>query len=126
MTNTEVRAWYLRTLSKIAALNLKWTEEGCPLEERARRASQIRHDARLHAREMMGDPGEVEQLRARDQQVYGRPDGPTFDQLLKAHRQDGCSDDEAFERIIIEAQATNAEINEHMRPKDRDSGDKPK
>lgn len=105
MTNTEVRAWYLQTMSKIAALNLKWTEEGRALEERTRRVSQIRHDARLHAREMMRDPSEVEQLRARDQKVYGSPDGPTFDQLVKAHRLDGCSDDEAFERIIEEAQA---------------------
>ena len=72
MTNTEVRGWYLQTLSKIAA------------------------------------------------------DGPAFDQLVRAHRQDGRSDDEAFERIIKEAQATNAEINEQMRPKDRDPGDKPK
>jgi hypothetical protein len=119
MRNERVRAWYLQVVSKIAELSLKWTEQDYALEERSRRVWQLRRDARLQARAMMENPSEVEQLRARDLQIYGNPDGPTFDQLVEAHRLKGCSGDEAFERIIKGAQTTNTGVNEQLRPKDR-------
>jgi hypothetical protein len=120
MTNEQVRAWYHHEVSKIAELNLKCTEQGYALEERARRVWQLRRDARLHARAMMDNPSEVGQLRARDVRIYGNPDGPTFDQLVDAHRLSGCSVDEAFERTIKGAQTTNTAVNEQLRPKDPD------
>jgi hypothetical protein len=119
MTNEQIRVWYQREVSTIAGLNLKWIEQGHPLEHRARRAFEIRHGARLQARAMMENPTEAEQLRARDLQLYGNPDGPTFDQLVEAHRQTGCSGDEVYERIIQGAQTTNAEVDERLRSKGR-------
>ena len=49
-TNTEIRVWYNRQVSAIPALNQAWLAEGLSAEERARRAQDIRHDARIKAR----------------------------------------------------------------------------
>ena len=119
MTNEQIRAWYQQEVSKIARFDLEWIEQGHVLGERARRVWQIRHEARLQARSMMENPAEVEQLRARDLLLYGNSDGPTFDQLVETHQQSGYDEDEAYERIIKGARTTNKDVDERLRPNDR-------
>ena len=111
MTNREIRAWYQERAAEISKLNEEWIARGISLEERAFRASQIRHDTRVKARSMMEDATEVEVLRDRDRLKYGNPDGPTFDQLVEEFQQSGIQQDEVYERIIYGAQATNRAVN---------------
>ena len=112
MTNTEIRAWYLQIVSEIPKLNLEWIQQGLGPEERARRAYQIRHNARLQARAMMENAGDVEDLRECDRRLYGNPDGPTFDQLMAEGRRAGLRDDEVYERIIDRARTTNRDVDQ--------------
>jgi hypothetical protein len=63
MTNSEIREWYLRKVATIPDLDLEWTKNGDLLEARARRAWEIRHNARREARSMMENKAEVEALR---------------------------------------------------------------
>ena len=112
MTNAEIRAWYKERVDQIQKLNQEWIAQHVSVEERALRAWRIRHEVRLQARAMMGNPEEVEDLRERDRRLYGNPDGPTFDQLVQECNQRGLRQDEAYERIISGSQATNREVNE--------------
>jgi hypothetical protein len=111
VTNREIRAWYQKRIAPIAGLNLEWIAAGVALEERAYRAWQIRHDARLEARSMMENPEEVEDLQERDRRLYGNPDGPTFDQLVQENRMRGLVGDQVYERIISGSQATSRTVD---------------
>jgi hypothetical protein len=81
MTNREVREWYLREVARIAGTDAERKARGASLDERARQAWQDRHELRLRARGMMENPVEADTLRERDRLKYGRPDGPTFEDL---------------------------------------------
>src|SRR5260370_29179666 len=100
MTNGEIRAWYKERIAEITKLNQDWIAQGTSLEESSLRAWRIRHDARMQARSMMENPIEVEDLRERDRRLYGNPDGPTFDQLVKEGHELGLQRDEIYEGII--------------------------
>ena len=113
-TNEEVRLHYIRLVGAIGPANDKWKQEGLGAEERARRAYGMRHDARLLSRAMMGDAGEVEELRKRDLEAYGNPDGPTFEQLVERQRSKGKSGDAVYEAIIESSQRTNQEMNKRF------------
>lgn len=115
MTNAEIRAWYQNQVSNIDDLNRAWIAVGLGARERAHRAWEIRHEARVQARSMMEDAAEVEQLRARDKALYGNPDGPTFANLVKAHRRSGATLRDAYERILRGAQHTNSEVDDQFR-----------
>ncbi len=91
-TNEQVRVYYNQVVDTIGPADEGWKREGLSAEERARRAFAIRHDARLTCRAMMADPREVDDLRRRDQEKYGNPDGPH----LRAAR--GERDEEGRER----------------------------
>jgi hypothetical protein len=93
MTNQQVREWYKSQVDQIRLLNEGWKVAGLGVEERARRACQVRHDARLRAREMMEDPLEVKLLRKRDLREFGTLDGPTFEFLVKKAREEGLEGD---------------------------------
>ncbi|BAP54799.1 hypothetical protein THII_0502 [Thioploca ingrica] len=67
-TNEEIRQWYNDVVGKIPSLNEKWSSEQVSAEERAKRAHEIRHHARLEARTMMQNKQEVADLQARDQE----------------------------------------------------------
>ncbi|GAA5067131.1 glycerophosphodiester phosphodiesterase family protein [Nocardia callitridis] len=109
--NVEVRRWYNEVTGRIPELDRQWVAEGRSLEERARLASQVRHGARIGARELMLDRAGVAELNARDQQVYENPDGPTFEWLVgKAHSK-GFFGDAAYESIVGSSNRTNAEVN---------------
>lgn len=107
MTNHQVRQWYKTQVAPIPSLNENWIREGLSPEARARRAWQIRRDARLTARQMMEDPIEVNLLKARDLKEYGDPNGPTFEFLVEKARKDGFEGDKIYEEIISESYSTN-------------------
>ncbi len=111
-SNEEIRQWYNDTVDKIPDLNEQWIAEGVSVEERAKRAHDIRHDARVKAREMMQNKQEVVDLQARDTEKYGNPDGPTFEYLVEKNRQKGLEGDAIYEAIIGSANRTNREYNE--------------
>jgi hypothetical protein len=111
MTNREIRAWYQAQVSAISSFNGEWIEQGIDLEERARRAFNLRHNARTQARSMMENPTEVDDLRERDRRLYGNPDGPTFEQLVEHGQQAGLKRDDVYERIITGAATTNREVD---------------
>ncbi|MEZ4299947.1 MAG: hypothetical protein R3B70_33675 [Polyangiaceae bacterium] len=110
-TNKEIRARYVCWVTGIGGLNEDWKREGLSAEERAKRAYQTRHDARMTARAMMGSSAEVEMLRARDQEKYGNPDGPTFEWLVEKAKEKGLSGDAVYEEIVSSAQRTDAATN---------------
>jgi hypothetical protein len=111
MTNQQVRQWYREKVGKIPGLNRAWIMQGMGIESRARMAWQIRHDARLGARDLMENQTEVRLLRDRDLELYGHSDGPSFDYLVtKAHNL-GLRGDNIFEAIINDSYTTNAEID---------------
>ena len=58
--NAKIRKWYLEQVAQIPELNEQWLAQGFLVEERAKMAWQIRHNARLEARKMMADAEEVE------------------------------------------------------------------
>lgn len=59
----------------------------------------------------MRNQAEVENLQQRDQALYGCPHGPTFDWLVRKSRQQGVSEEDAFQDIIDSATRTNSEVN---------------
>ena len=110
-TNEEIRIHYNRVVATIGPADEQWKREGIGAEERARRASRIRHEARLLCRAMMSSAVEVELLGRRDQEKYGNPDGPTFEQLVESGRKKGLSGDALYEGIIASAQRTDEAVN---------------
>ena len=110
--DAEIRAVYLRQVAAIGPANDAWKQANLPAEERARRAFQMRHDARQTSRAMMKNAAEVALLRKRDQEKYGNPDGPTFEMLVERERKKGLVDDDVYEAIIKSAQRTDQSVNE--------------
>lgn len=113
-TNAEIRRWYLQRVATIPEFNKQWIEQGVAIQERAERAWNIRHEARLQARSMMSDPNEVELLRARDFHKYGNPDGPTFSFLVERLQAIGIEGDAVYEIIIDGSYRTDAELNKKL------------
>lgn len=113
-TNAEIRLWYNAQVAVIPALNQQWLKDGLSIETRARKAFDIRHSARLKAREFMPDKREVADLQARDQEKYGNPDGPTFEHLVQKNRDEGLTGDEVYENIIGSANRTNEGYNKRF------------
>lgn len=110
-TNQEIRAYYNKVVAGIAPSNDAWKKQGLSVEERARRAFEIRHVVRLTARAMMASAAEVELLRKRDQEKYGNPDGPTFEQLVESGKKKGKEGEALYEGIVESAQRTDEGIN---------------
>jgi hypothetical protein len=114
MSNIEVRQWYLDKVSKISELNREWIKQGLSLKERAYKAWEVRHNARVESRKMMTDPVEVQDLRDRDIELYKTPDGPTFDWTVQDAAKKGFKGDEIYESIIKGSQKTNKEVNKKL------------
>lgn len=110
-TNEEIRVYYNQVVATIGPANEQWKRDGLPVEQRARFAFEIRHDARLTCRAMMTDPREVEDLRRRDHEKYGSPDGPTFEQLVEKGKQKAPTADAVYEDIIASSQRTDETTN---------------
>ncbi|HEY3452311.1 MAG TPA: hypothetical protein VGK67_38560 [Myxococcales bacterium] len=110
-SDCEIRGYYNQLVAQIAASDAALKAAGKTAEERARTASEHRHNARLTCRAMMESRAEVEKLRARDQEKYGNPDGPTFDQLMEKNRAKGLAGDAPFEEIVASSQRTDEAVN---------------
>ncbi len=111
MNNAEIRGWYNKEVGRLEELDATWKAQGLNAEERARRAHALRHEARIKAREMMSNADEVEGLRKRDMEVYGNPDGPTFQQLMDKSKKKGLTGDAVYEDIVGSSTRTNADFN---------------
>ncbi len=110
-TNCEIRIWYNYQVVAISALNKKWIADGLDLKTRAKKAYQLRHNARVDARFMMQNKEEVKQFQARDQAKYGNPDGPTFEYLFNGLTKEGHSAEECYRRIIASASKVSPVYN---------------
>ena len=110
-TDCEIRIWYNYQVVAISVINEYWIEQGIGLEERAKRAFELRHQARINARFMMKDKAAVKMLQKRDMTKYGNPDGPTFDYLMEKNTKNGLSQEEAYESIIQSASRTSKVYN---------------
>lgn len=62
----------------------------------------------------MSDPDEVEMLRARDKQVYGSSNGPTFLFLVKRLTAEGLTENDVFEAVIKGSYRTNAGVDKQL------------
>jgi hypothetical protein len=113
-SNVEVRKWYLEQTKNIPELNKQWIKQGLSPQDRAMRAYKIRHDARLKAREMMADQEALAEIRARDLEKYGNPNGPTFEQLVIGAKEKGFSGDDVYEYIIDSSYRTDAATNKRL------------
>ncbi|MBI1926505.1 hypothetical protein HYR99_19955 [Candidatus Poribacteria bacterium] len=113
LRNKLIRKWYFKKVNKIPELNQKWLKQGRSARERARKAWEIRHKARLKARRMMKRE-EAEKLRSRDKERYGNPDGPTFEQIVKKYEDFGFEGNEVYEQIIQSSSRTNREVNQRF------------
>lgn len=111
-TNAEIRQWYNDQVAAIPSLDIQWRQQGLSAEDRARRAHAIRHDARIKAREFMPDKAEVQMLRARDQEKYGNPDGPGFEDLVARNREKGLTGDAVYDDIVGSSNRTDRATNE--------------
>jgi hypothetical protein len=110
--NDLIRDYYQRLDAEVAGEMRRIQSAGATLEAQARRAFDMRRDARLTARAMMGDLAEVERLRARDVEKYGYPDGPTFEQLMKRQRtHDRRTGADAYRAIIESSRTLNPAYN---------------
>lgn len=113
-TNRQARQLYLERVAAIAGEAERWKAEQIPAEEQARRAYQLRHDARMTARAMMSDPAELAALQARDRAKYGNPDGPTFEWLLGRNQAKGLVGEAAYLAIVESAQKTDTSVNQSL------------
>ena len=104
----------MRRVATIRQLNEEWIDQGASARERAERAWNIRHDARLEARSLMADAAEVEMLRQRDIAKFGTPDGPTFDFLVERLTEAGLKGDAVYEAIIDQSYRTDAELDRRL------------
>jgi hypothetical protein len=115
MTNKEIRQWYIDQVSTVPHLDQQWRQQGIPVEERAFRAWQVRHDARIRAREMMESAEEVELLRQRDIKFYGNPDGPSFEHLVIQAVARGLQGEEIYQSIISSSSRTDEQVNKRLK-----------
>lgn len=111
--NKSIREWYNKQTDpeKLKQLDKQWEQEGVPLQERSERIFNIRHDARLTAREYMSSADDVAALRNRDLAKYGSPDGPTFIQEVEKYTKQGLTEKNAYKSVIDGASRTSSEYN---------------
>lgn len=113
-TNIEIRQWYQEQLANIPDLNKQWIKQKISLAERAESAWRIRHEARLRAREMMSDVKALADARRRDEEIYGNPDGPDFEFLVRRLRKKGMTENVVYEEIIKSSSRSNADIDKML------------
>lgn len=111
ISNEEIRVWYNAQAGMIPELNRLWKNQALSAEERAKKAFEIRHNARMKARSMMKNKKEVRELEKRDKEKYGNPHGPTFESLVNKAKESGMSNDDAYESIIESSSRTDEGYN---------------
>ena len=118
----ELRASYKDALGRIPELNRQWKEQGLSLRERALRSYQIRSEARIRLRNLTEQELNVRNLQARDLLVYGRPNGPTFEEMIAIANSKGYHGDAAYEYIISGSARSNAAFNEAVTARGNSGG----
>lgn len=108
--NEAIRQWYVDQVNSIPEQNEAWRASGMTAVERARKAYDIRHEARMQARGQM-NWFYVKLLQARDLMKYGNSDGPTFEQLVAKNEGEGLTGDDAYEAIIDSSARTSETFN---------------
>ena len=81
------------------------------LEEKARKAFDIRNSAKDFARELSG-PELKKAAEQRNLDKYENPAGPSFDDLFQKAKDKGLTDDEAFQKIIDSSKRTDPGTNQ--------------
>ena len=110
-TDCEIRVWYNYQVVAIPVINNRWIKKELSLKERAERAYNLRHNARINARFMMSSLEEMQALQARDMEKYGNPDGPTFDYLVAKSLNSGLTERQTYENIITSSARTDNSYN---------------
>ena len=112
-SNDAIRDWYNAQVApdRIAALNKKWEQEGISLAERAKRTYDIRHDARVTARDYMDNQLQASWLKVRDLFQHGSTDGPSFNKLMNRNKKNGLNQEQSYQQIINSASRTNKKYN---------------
>jgi hypothetical protein len=118
-TGAEIRQHYNDMIAQIKSDEQQWKQDGLSLEQQAKSAYDIRHNARMTARAMMGTKYfpwltnwiSVANLQFRDWQKYGNGDGPTFDQLFAKAKAKGMTDEEAWQSILDSSGRTDPGYN---------------
>lgn len=111
LSNLEVRNWYKAAIARVEPLDKQWRAEGVPIAERARRSYEIRHHARLAARELMESRTDVNRIELRDLFEYGDTDGPSFDGLMAKYMSGGRTREQAYQAIIDSAPLSNKQYD---------------
>lgn len=107
-----IRAAYnqsARAAGKIANDSQNLT--GQSLKAAAIRCHDIRHQARLTARETMSQWMSRAAIKLRDFWEYGNEDGPTFNFLMQKANAKGYYGDDAYKYIMSGSARTNAAVN---------------
>ncbi|GCL40030.1 hypothetical protein SR1949_51640 [Sphaerospermopsis reniformis] len=110
MTNEEIRNQYNKQVSEgISKLEADIKrQKRIPNMTDAKKAWEIRHQARIDARAKM-KASEAMKLRARDMKKYGHPNGPTFSYEVEKARSKGKGD--VPKSIINSGKRTNEKWN---------------
>ena len=110
MKNEEIRNQYNQQISEgISKLKADIKRQNrSPNMADAKKASDIRHQARINERAKM-TVGEAMKLRARDMRVYGHPNGPNFQQVVQKEQRKGKGD--IARAIINSSERTNKKWN---------------
>lgn len=118
-SGAEIRQHYNDMIAQIKQDEPGWKQEGLSLEQQAHNAYDMRHNARMTARAMMGTKYfpwltnwiSVSNLQFRDWQKYGNADGPTFDQLFQKAKKKGLTDEQAWQSILDSSGRTDPGYN---------------
>lgn len=89
-------------------------DANAPKEEQARLNNFFREEAKIYVRDLMTDANSKEFLYCRDEAMYKRRTGPSFESLLQKHLGKGLSLDAAYDAIIDSAQRSNTQVNEGL------------
>ena len=118
-SGAEIRQHYNDMIAQIKQDEPGWKQQGLSLEQQAHNAYDMRHNARMTARAMMGSKYfpwltnwiSVSNLQFRDWQKYGNGDGPTFDQLFQKAKAKGLTDEQAYQSILDSSGRTDPGYN---------------
>lgn len=110
-SNKKIRHWYIDQALSIQKKQLQWTKEGLSPKQQAKKAFDIRHRARLIARNRMISKEQVNLLHKRDQCVYGNPNGPTFQWEVNHAKNLGYTGNAVYLHIINSAKKTNRSVD---------------
>jgi filamentous hemagglutinin len=98
LNNIEARRWYHQELARIP----QQIDRSQPLEQQARQAYRLRHDAQMQARRAMRDRASVAAL----------PEPRTWEALVARYRDAGLSGDAVWQAIIDAASRAGQDIDQ--------------